>query len=162
LRYLPSFPTRRSSDLVVGARRLLDAVARFVDDRLDDAPQIAGLSIDGELPIRARAVGEDRADILNLAAAPELVDDIVDKREELERELAHRHLGAAAEVDQLAVEAPARRTPFVLLDQAAVIHAKSEIARPQLIQLDDDRLGERGDGNRGARRRRHVADPELE
>src|SRR5207244_10605681 len=86
LRYLPSFPTRRSSDLVVGARRLLDAVARFVDDRLDDAPQIAGLSIDGELPIRARAVGEDRADVLNLAAAPELVDDIVDKREELRSE----------------------------------------------------------------------------
>src|SRR5256885_6478386 len=79
------------SSHVVGARRLLDAVARFVDDRLDDAPQIAGLSINSELPIRARAVGEDRAHVVDFAAASELVDHIVHKREELERELAHRH-----------------------------------------------------------------------
>src|SRR5437016_2043722 len=59
------------SSHVIGARRLLDAVARFVDDCLDDAPQIACLSIHGELSIRARAVGEDRAHVVDLAAAAE-------------------------------------------------------------------------------------------
>src|SRR5947208_6427555 len=76
------------SSHVVGARRLLDAVARFLDDRLHHASQIAGLSIHGELSIRARAVGDDRAHVLHLAAAAELADHLVDKREQLERALA--------------------------------------------------------------------------
>src|SRR6185503_20272892 len=83
-------------------------------------------------------------------------------RQQLEREVAHRYFFALAEVDQLAVDAPARRAPLVFLDQRAVVAAEPEIALAQPEELDDDRLRERGDRNRRARRRRHVADAEFQ
>src|SRR5438046_1790858 len=151
-----------ASSHVVRARGLLDAVAGFLDERLYNGAQIVGAAVHLELAVGARPVGEDRPHVLDLASAIQLVDDIVDELEKLERELAHRHFCPAAEVDQLAVEPPARRPPLVLFDQAAMIRAEAEVSRPQLVQLDDDRLGERGDGDRCARSGRHVADAELQ
>src|SRR5213080_4853262 len=109
-----------SSD-AVRARRLLDAVARLFDDGLHDRPQIVRLPVHVPLAIGARALGKDGPDVLDLAAAAQLVGHIGDELEELERELTERHLGAAAEVDQLSVQPPPRRAPFVLFDESAMI-----------------------------------------
>src|SRR5437773_10358672 len=114
----PTFIARVSD--VVRARRLVDAGARFGDDRLDDGTEIPFLFVNAQLPIGAGAVGENRPHVRHLAPAPQLVDHIVDELEELECEIAHRHFGAAAEVDQLAIDAVPRGAPFALLDQAAV------------------------------------------
>src|SRR4051812_37656433 len=146
----------------VRLRRLLDAVARLVDDRLHHGAQIARPAIDLDLLLSARAVADDLADVLDFPAAAKIVDHIVDKFEQLAGKLAHRHLAPLAEVDQLAVDAPAGGAPLVLFDQRAMIAAEPEIAFAEPIQLDDDRLRERGDGDRRARGGRHVADTELE
>src|SRR2546428_6387394 len=126
-----------SSDMV-GTRRLLDAVACLLDDGLHDRPQVVGAAVHLELTGGARPVRQDRPHVLDLASAVQLVDDIVDKLEELQRELAHRHFQPAAKVDQLAIESPARRAPLVLFDQTPVIDPEPEVSRPQLVQLDDD------------------------
>ena len=49
---------------------------------------------------------QDRVHVLDRLAALQLVDHVVHELEQLERELPHRHFGALAEVDQLAVDAP--------------------------------------------------------
>src|SRR5215471_21604128 len=53
---------------MVGARRLVDAVARFRDDRLDDGTEVSFLCVDAQLPIGARAVGENRPHVLRFPA----------------------------------------------------------------------------------------------
>src|SRR5262245_28007312 len=131
----------------VGAGRLFDTRARLVHDRADHGRQIARLAKDAKLPVGARALGENRPDVLHLAPAAQLVDDVVDNGEQLDRQIAHRHLAPFAEVDQLAVETPPGGAPLVLLDQAAVIDAEAEILRPQPVELHHDRLRERGDGD---------------
>ena len=87
---------------------LLHALACFVDERLHDGAQVAGLAVDLELPLGARAFGHDLPHVFDLATAAQLVHHIVDELHELQREIAHRHFDALAEVDQLAVDAPAR------------------------------------------------------
>src|SRR5213075_2569121 len=78
-----SSPTFMASSHVVGARRLLDAVARLVDEHLHHGAQIAGTAVDVELPIGARAFGENRSHVFDLAPAVQLVDHVVHEREEL-------------------------------------------------------------------------------
>src|SRR5947208_16418705 len=90
---------------VVGARRLVDAGARFGDDRLDDGTEITFLGVDAQLPVGAGALRQNRADVVDFAPASQLVDDVVHELEQLDREIAHRRFGAASEVDQLAVAA---------------------------------------------------------
>src|SRR5687767_284610 len=147
---------------MIGARRLLNAVARLVDDRADDRAQVARLAVHAQLAIGAGAIAENRPDIFDLAPAAQLVDDVVHELEQLDGEVAHRHFLPASEVDQLAVESPARGPPLVLFDQPAVIDAESEITAPELVQLHDDRLRKGRDRNRRPRRSRNVADSELQ
>src|SRR5882762_5795956 len=159
-----SVSSRQSSIVsdMVCARRLLDAFARLLDDRLYDRAQIAGMAVDVHLALRAGPVREDLFHVFHLAAAPQIVQDIVDELEQLHREIPHRHFAALAEIDQLAVDAPARGAPLVFFDQGAVIAAEPQVALAKAVQLHDDRLRQGGDGDRGARRRRHVADAELQ
>src|SRR5438105_1888097 len=155
-------PAFVSGSYLVGPRRLLDALARFLDDRLHDGAQIARVAVHVHLTLGAGAVGENPLHVFDLAPAPQIADDVVDELEQLEREIAHRHLAPLAEVDQLAVDPPARGAPFVLLDERAVVAAEAEVPLAEPVQLHDDRLRERRDRNRRARRRRHVANAELE
>src|SRR5256885_5632504 len=158
----PTLTVMTVCSYLVGARRLLDALPRFLDDRLHDRAQVAGVPVHVHLALRARAVGQDLLHVLHLAPAPQIVHDIVDELDELEREIAHRHLAPLAEIDQLAIDPPARGAPLVLLDQRAMIAAEAEVALAEAKQLHDDRLRERGDRDRRARRGRHVAGSELE
>src|SRR3954468_8044753 len=132
----------QSSD-AVRLRRLFDAFARFIDQRAHDGAQVAGVAIHLHLPFGARPVAENLAHVLDLAPAAELVDDIVDEFEQLERQFPHRHFAPLAEVNQLAVEPPARGAPLVLFDQRAMIAPEPEIPETQAVQLDDDRLRQR-------------------
>src|SRR5262245_45841457 len=110
----------------------------------------------------ARALGHDPAHVVDLASAPEIVHDIVDELDQLDSELAHRHFDALAEIDQLAVNPPPRGAPLVFLDERAVVAPEAEVPFPQAKELDDDGLRERGDGDRGARSGRHIADAEFQ
>ena len=62
---------------MIRACRLLDAGARLFDDRADDGAQVAGLALHLQLAIRAGAVAQDRAHVLDFAPASQLVDHIV-------------------------------------------------------------------------------------
>src|SRR5689334_18670030 len=141
----PTLAVMTSRSYLVGARRLLDALPRFLDDRLHDRTQVAGVAVHVHLALRARAVGQDLLHVVHLAAAPQIAHDVVDELDELQREIAHRHLAALAEVDQLAVDPPARGAPLVLLDERAMVAAEAEVAFAEAKQLHDDRLRERGD-----------------
>src|SRR4051812_4665172 len=47
------------------------------DDPVDDRPEIAGLLVDLELPVGARAAAHDLEGILDFAATAELIHDVV-------------------------------------------------------------------------------------
>src|SRR5207245_2922082 len=66
---------------------------------VDHGVEVPGLLPDAQLPVRARALAHDRLEVGDLATRAELVDDVIDKLEELDREVAHRHLALDAEVD---------------------------------------------------------------
>ena len=53
--------------------------------------------------------------------------------------------GFAAEIDQFAIDAVARRAPAILIEQTAAINAKGSVLPQQLVQFRDDRLNQRGD-----------------
>src|SRR5436190_24081140 len=77
--------------------------ARFVDEPADDRAKVARFPVHLELPIGAGALGEDGVDVVERLAAAELVDHVVHELEQFDRQLAHRHLAALAEVDEQAV-----------------------------------------------------------
>src|SRR5712692_2169378 len=81
-------------------------MSRFLDDVPHDLAQVAGPAVHGKLAVGARPFLENRPHVLHRRPAAEIIDDVVDEVEHLERQVAHRHLGAPAEVDQLPVEAP--------------------------------------------------------
>src|SRR5688572_28392236 len=138
------------------------AVTGLPDDVLHDRLQITGLAIDRELPIGAGPFREDGMDVVDRLAAAELVDDVVEELAQLDRELPHRHFGAFAEVDQLAVDPPPRRPPLVLLDERPAVQPESLVPGVELVQLDHDGLAQGGDHHRRFRLGGDVADPEFE
>src|SRR5207245_4556329 len=89
-----------------------------------------------------------RVDILDGAAASEIVDHVIHEFEEFGGQLAHRHFGFLAEIDQLAFDAITRGAPLIFLDERAAIQTETHVAGVQAMQLNDDRLSERGDGYR--------------
>src|SRR5262249_3275231 len=144
--------TRLLRSYFVRLRRLLDALTRLFDQRLHDRPEVAGVAIHIHLAFGAGAIRQNFPHVLALTPALEPIDDVVDEGQQLEREVAHRHLAALAEVDQLAVDAPPRGAPLVLFDQRAMIAAEAQVPLTQPVQLDDDRLRERSNRNRSPRR----------
>src|SRR5512140_3960236 len=91
------------------------------------------------------------------------MDDVVDEpRDELSHEIPCWRLLLASEVDEVAVQSPAHRAPFVLLDQLGVVDAEGDVVAPQLPELGDDRLEDRRDADRLIHARAHIADPEFQ
>src|SRR5258706_2538620 len=114
---------------------------------LHDGAQIAGLLVDAKLPLGAGAFVENRVNVFDGAAAAELVNDVVDEGKQLDGEIAHGHFSFLAEVDELAFDAVASGAPFIFFNEGAAINAKAHVARVEAMQLDDEGLGERGDGH---------------
>ena len=109
-------------------------------------------------------VAQDRVDVLDLpAGCPSSSTTSSTNSSSSSGELAHRHLLPLAEVDQLAVDAPARGAPLVLFDQRARIAAGSPgcCARSR-YSLTTIAWASAAMRDRLARRGRHVADAELE
>src|SRR4029453_2063303 len=78
--------------------RPLDAGLGFLDHELYDSPEIARFPKDGELTVGAGAFPQHRMDVAGRLATVQVVDDIIDELEQLQRQVAHRHFGPFAEV----------------------------------------------------------------
>src|SRR5436190_2515715 len=124
--------------------------------------EMASLLEHPELAVGARALAGDHPEILDLLARPEGIEDVVHELEELLGEVAHRHLGLLAEIDEARVHPAAHRPPLVLLDEPGHVAAEPEVAGPEDEQLRADRLDEAGDAEGLVDLRRRVADPELD
>ena len=95
-------------------------------------------------------------------AASQIVHDIIDEIEKLFAEFAHGDFGLLAEVDQIAFDAPARRAPFVFLDQRARVHPVAHVLGVEIMELDDDGLRQRSDCDCVLDSRRDIADSKFE
>src|SRR6266545_2485377 len=160
LRSAGSAPHFRRSAAATGT--LGQAGDRLGGEVLDHRLEAPGLAVDTELPVGAGALPEEGVDVLDLGARAELVDHVVDELQQLQRQLPHRHLSQLAEVDQLAVDAPAHGPPLVLADQAGQVLAEAEVPRPQDQELGADRLDQRGDAHDLVHPGARVADAELD
>src|SRR6266480_5444949 len=89
-----------SPGLFMQARRRANRLRR---QHLHDRTRVAALLQHAKLPVGARPFGKDRVHVLDRLPRAQLVDHVVDELEQFDRQLAHRHLGLLAEVDQLAV-----------------------------------------------------------
>src|SRR5438270_5662533 len=145
-----------------GCARHSNASAGFVDQVFHDSAQVAGLLEDAKLALCAGAFVKDGVNIFDGAAAAEFVHNIVDKREEFDGEIAHGNFAFLAEVDELAFNAVTRGAPFVFFNEGAAIDAKTHVAGVKTVQLDDDGLGEGGDGDGFFHFGGDVAHAELE
>src|SRR5439155_838392 len=143
-------------------RALRHARQRLPREVVDHGVEVPGLLPDAQLPVRARALTHDRLEVGDLATRAELVDDVIDKLEELDREVAHRHLALDAEVDEVRVHAPAHRAPLVLLDERGRVLPETEVPVAQHEELRADRLDEGREADRLVDARRRVAHAELD
>src|SRR5438477_3926779 len=101
-------------------------------------------------------------DVVELLAAAQFVNHVVDKREQLEDQIANGNLRLLTEVDQLAVQAPADCSPLVFLNERAPIKTKAHIHPIELGKFRDYRLNERGERNDFVDSRRYVTDAKLQ
>src|SRR5215472_10863016 len=124
--------------------------------------QVACFRVSLQLALGAAALTQNAFDGGQGIAAAQIVDDIVDEIEEFFAEFAHGDFGLFAEIDQIAVDAPARRAPFVFLDQRARIHAVAHVLGVEIMELDDDGLRQGGDGDGVFDSRCYVADSKFE
>src|SRR6267378_6242504 len=113
---------------------------------LHDGAQVAGLLKDAKLALGAGALVENGVNVFDGASAAQFVDDIVDEGEQLDGKVAHGHFGLLAEIDELAFDAVAGGAPLVFLDEGAAVDAKAHVAGVEAVELDDNGLGEGGDG----------------
>src|SRR6266849_6852382 len=127
-----------------------------------DGAQVAGLLVDAKLALGAGALVENGVNVLDGAAAAEVVDHVVDEGEQLDGKIAHGHFGLLAEIDELAFDAVASGAPLVFFDERTAVQAEAHISSVQAMQLDDDGLGERGDGHGFFNLSGDIAHAELE
>src|SRR5690348_3254850 len=86
---------------------------RLGGQQLDHGSGVAATLVGGELAVGAGPLAQDRVHVLDRLSGAQIVDHIVDELEQLERQLAHRHLGLLAEVDELALQSVTDRPPLV-------------------------------------------------
>src|SRR5579859_28305 len=129
---------------------------------LHDGAQIAGLLEDPELALGTGALVENGVHVFDGAAAAEFVDHVVDEFEQFDGEVAHGYFSLFAEVDQFAFDAVTRGAPLIFLNKRSAVDAEAHVAGVQAVQLDNDGLGERGDGHGFLDFGGDIAHPEFE
>src|SRR6266545_3916774 len=145
------------------AVRQIQAVAGLVADVVHDLLEISARRlVDAQLSVGAGAVVQDPLDACDFLPRAELVDHVVHELEHFARELAKRNFLLLAEVDQLALDAIADGAPLVFEDQGATVAAPPDVLRAQLVELDADRLDQRGDRHGLVHAHRDVADAKLD
>src|SRR5206468_2406149 len=100
---------------------------------VDHRVQIAGLAELSQLPVGARAVLHDCVNVLDLFAAAQLVNNVIDEIEQFQDQVTYRHFLLLAEINQFSVESPANGPPLVLLNQSAPIEPESHVHPIELI-----------------------------
>src|SRR5205807_2372927 len=160
----PGFEPGASRSRTAPAARLIrdGGPHGFGREQLDHRTSVAAVLQDLQLAVRAGPLRQDRVDVLDRLPRAQLIHDIVDELDELDREVSHRDLRLLAEVDQVAVDAIADSSPLVLGDQSRHVLAKTEVARAELEQLGADGLHQGCEADRLLEPGRHVAHAELE
>src|SRR5258707_9391117 len=141
----------------------LHAFGSFADELVHHVVEVAGLPERGELTVSAGAFVQDAVGIGDLLAAAQLVQHVIQEPlDQLADEVARRELLPLAEVDELAVEAEADGTPLVLFDQLGGVYTKRHVVAPQLPELGDEGLQDRGHADCLVHARADVANAELQ
>src|SRR4029078_7170629 len=110
----------------------------------------------------ATAVLDHCKQVLDLFAATQIIDNIIHQLDYLMHQRIGISLGALAEIDHLAVEPPALRTPLVFVDQRAPVDAKGGVLFEHRVELDDQRLHRRSQRDTLVDASGDVADTEFE
>src|SRR5215470_2553374 len=82
-----------------GSSRLHHAAAGLFHEVPHDSLQVAGALIDSKLPLSAGAFVQNGVNVLDGTATAEVVNDIIDKFQQLDGEVAHGNFHFLAEVD---------------------------------------------------------------
>src|SRR2546428_13451931 len=123
------------------AMSLYDTFASFFDELINDGMEVVGLFIDCKLPISTGAFLEDAVSIFDLLAATQFVDHITQKPfDQFADEVTGGNFFLFTKVDQLAVQAVAHSSPFVLFDKLRGIDTEGHVVTAQLPELSDDGL----------------------
>jgi hypothetical protein len=86
-----------------------------------------------KLSIRACAFAHDSLDVSQLGVIAQLIHFRRDEREHFVQQISLVHLASAAKIDQLSIDAVARRAPAVFINQSSRIHAESDILPAQFL-----------------------------
>ena len=129
---------------------------------VDDRVQVAGLAEYAQLAVRAGPLLEQGIHVADLFSGAELVDDIVNELDQLQRQVAHWYLLLLAEVDQAALKAVPDGAPLVLVDQVGLVLAEPLVLPAELEQLGADRLDQGGQAEGFVHPGGGIADPELD
>src|SRR5256886_6080261 len=114
-------------------------------------------SIHAKLAVGTRSHLQDLVNVIDLFARIELVHNVVDEFKILVDQIARCNLFLFSEINQLAIQTIARRTPLVFHDQSAPIEAESLISGIQLVQLRNRGLDERRQRNSFIHSHRNIA-----
>ena len=66
--------------------------------------------------------------MFDLFSGTEVVENIIDKFQQLADEVFNRHLLLLTKIQELAVESISNGPPFVLLDETAVVKTETEVS----------------------------------
>src|SRR6185295_5621148 len=78
--------------------------------------------------------------ILELLAASEIVNNIINKIEQLQNQIPNRHFGLLSKVYQLAIKPPPNRPPFVFLNQRTSVESETHVHTVELRKFRHDCL----------------------
>lgn len=124
----------------------------------------AGLLVDGDLAIGARATGvlQQCTQVVNLAAAAQVVNYVIDEVQQFADRVTHTEVALLHEIDLRGIQAIAHCAPLVFIDEIARQHVGAHAALVEPGKRGDEGLAERGDGERIFHAGGYVADAKFD
>src|SRR6266566_6330106 len=124
----------------------------------------AGLLVDGDLAIGARATGvlQQGTQVVNLAAAAQVINYVIDEVQQFADRVTHAETALPHEIDLRGIQAIAHCAPLVFIDEIARQHVGAHAALVQPGQHGDEGLAERCNGERIFHADRYVADTKFD